>query len=270
MWNVAPDSFMNSLKKGKRKCPKCNGGIKRTHDDFLYEVRKAFGLEYTFLEKYKNANTSIKVRHNKCNHVYNVKPDHFLRGRRCPNCFGSRFIDTEIFKNEVNEMTGGEYKVLGEYKNARTKIMMKHNDCGFEWEITPDGFVTGSRCPQCRESQGEQRIRLYLEENHIKYLRQYEFSDCKNIQPLPFDFAILNEGNEVVLLIEYDGEFHYHPIVSKQHLKYQKHNDTIKNNYCKNKNIPLLRIPYWELHNIEKILHLNLNCKSTHELEVIA
>ena len=34
--------------------------------------------------------------------------------------------------------------------------------------------------------------------------------------------------------------------------------DGIKNNYCKNNNIPLLRIPYWEFNNIEKILENTL------------
>jgi len=74
------------------------------------------------------------------------------------------------------------------------------------------------------------------------------------------------------MLIEYDGEFHYKPArYSKDKnkmlvkLKYQQENDNIKNIYCKNNNIPLLRIPYWEFKNIETILEEEIStmCKST-------
>ena len=37
-------------------------------------------------------------------------------------------------------------------------------------------------------------------------------------------------------------------------LKKQQEHDKIKDNYCKDKNINLLRIPYWEFNNIENIL----------------
>ena len=33
-----------------------------------------------------------------------------------------------------------------------------------------------------------------------------------------------------------------------------KRNDNIKTEYCKNNNIKLIRIPYWEFDNIEQII----------------
>ena len=38
-------------------------------------------------------------------------------------------------------------------------------------------------------------------------------------------------------------------------LEYYKQNDNIKTQYCQNNNIKLIRIPYWELNNIETILN---------------
>ena len=35
-------------------------------------------------------------------------------------------------------------------------------------------------------------------------------------------------------------------------------NDNIKNQYCKDNNIKLVRIPYWEFDNIENILEKEL------------
>ena len=60
------------------------------------------------------------------------------------------------------------------------------------------------------------------------------------------------------MAIEYDGQQHYKPIekfgVEKAFEK-TKFRDVIKNNYCKDNNINLLRIPYWDYNNIEKILN---------------
>ena len=35
--------------------------------------------------------------------------------------------------------------------------------------------------------------------------------------------------------------------------------DTIKTEYCKKNNIKLIRIPYWEINNIEEILNKEIN-----------
>jgi DNA-directed RNA polymerase subunit RPC12/RpoP len=42
--------------------------------------------EYTFLEKYYNNDTKIKIRHDVCGHEYSVAPIKFLDNRRCPQC----------------------------------------------------------------------------------------------------------------------------------------------------------------------------------------
>lgn len=55
------------------------------------------------------------------------------------------------FVDEIKELVGNEYKVIGTYKTSRTKIEMKHNHCPENriWSITPDNFLRGSRCPTC-------------------------------------------------------------------------------------------------------------------------
>ena len=58
---------------------------------------------------------------------------------------------TNIFKEEVYNKVGDEYTVLGEYIGANDKILMKHNKCGYEYEVIPAGFLKGRRCPNCSE-----------------------------------------------------------------------------------------------------------------------
>lgn len=83
------------------------------------------------------------------------------------------------------------------------------------------------------------------------------FSDLKGLggTALRFDFAIHEKG-KLIMLIEYDGEFHYRPIRGQEALERQQIHDNLKNKYCSEHGISLLRIPYWESENIEKILEV--------------
>jgi very-short-patch-repair endonuclease len=89
-----------------------------------------------------------------------------------------------------------------------------------------------------------------LLENSYTILEQYSF---KEISKLKFDFYI----ESLNLCIEYDGIQHFEAIEhfgGEEALLKTKERDEIKNNYCFNNNINLLRIPYWEFHNIEKLI----------------
>jgi very-short-patch-repair endonuclease len=88
----------------------------------------------------------------------------------------------------------------------------------------------------------------------VVYHREYRFSKCKNLQPLPFDFYIPSHN----LCIEYDGEQHtiaYEYFGGDDKLKQTKQNDELKTSFCIANNIKLIRIPYTEYINIETILN---------------
>lgn len=38
-----------------------------------------------------------------------------------------------------------------------------------------------------------------------------------------------------------------------------KYRDNVKNNYCKQNNIKLIRIPYWDFSNLEEVLQQELS-----------
>lgn len=58
-------------------------------------------------------------------------------------------MTNEDFLIKLKEKVGDEYTVLGEYVNVRTKILMKHNICGFQYEVRPNDFQQGKRCAKC-------------------------------------------------------------------------------------------------------------------------
>ena len=144
VYKVRASSFL----KGRR-CPYCAGLVKKTDEEFKREINILVGDEYTFLDKYVNAITKLRVKHNKCNHVYYVAPAKFLAGNRCPYCAGLIKKTDKQFKHEVHILVGNEYTFLEPYVNAKTKIKVRHNNCGCVYSIAPTNFLKGSRCPHC-------------------------------------------------------------------------------------------------------------------------
>ena len=109
-----------------------------------------------------------------------------------------------------------------------------------------------SSCLYCASaSKGEEKIKLLLDNRNIKYLYNNNyFKDLKNPQNnnyLRYDFIILNDNEQPLYLIEYDGEQHFKSVErwgGEEKLKKQQEYDKIKNNYAINHNLPLIRIPY--------------------------
>lgn len=265
-WDAVPSTLLMGLKRGGG-CVDCSRIAKcearrKTPEEFRLEVFNLVGEEYTFLDDYEKAAIRIRVRHNKCGEVYAITPNKFLCGDRCNKCANElngirQRKEENTFKQEVFELVGNEYTVLGDYQTSQIKIKIRHNKCQHTYEVKPNNFLQGKRCPDCHKiSKGEVRIAKFLKKKKIKFKREKTFSECRAINVLPFDFYI-NDN----LLIEYDGEFHFEPArysKNKQKmldkLKSQQQNDRIKNQYCIDNGIYISRIPFWELDSIEDIL----------------
>ena len=91
--------------------------------------------------------------------------------------------------------------------------------------------------------KNENDIMTLLFQNNFIWTKQFAFEDCKDRLPLPFDIAVFDENFDLSYLIEYDGEQHFHNCGHFDYEKQHRH-DLIKNQYCFNNNIPLIRIPY--------------------------
>lgn len=127
--------------------------------------------------------------------------------------------------------------------------------CGNDFYVDINHFVDGKyQCNECRFRQSAiaAKVELWLNKNHIVYSKEKKFDDCKNKKPLPFDFYL----DDFNACIEVDGVGHYRPVAfggrkeEAQDIYEQRvQNDLIKTEYCKNNNIPLLRLPFWIIEN---------------------
>lgn len=129
-------------------------------------------------------------------------------------------------------------------------------DCGNRKVIQKDSLMNGTISCGCINSRGEREIAEYLRKHGVRFKIQYGFPDLIGGLPLKFDFAIFNEDEKLVALIEYQGEQHYQAIDffgGQQKFERQKENDDFKLNYCKKNGIKLVEIPYWD--DVEKYLY---------------
>lgn len=107
----------------------------------------------------------------------------------------------------------------------------------------------------CIKSIGEETIAKILTNHQIIYFKEYTIPSIKENHNYRFDFAILDDNNIIKYFIEYDGSQHFQSSNSGWNNEYNliqtQERDAIKNQWCKDNNIPLIRIPYWHLKDLK-------------------
>lgn len=249
-WIARPSNILSN--KG---CPKCSNCVKRSHEQYVNEVA-IVNSDIEVIGQYINMKEPILHICKKHNIQWKTSPSIIMQGCGCPECGKEKLRkqQTKTHNQYINELKdiNPNITVIGTYKGANTSILHKCLIDGNEWHSTPGNILFGNGCPQCNESKGERKIRLWLDNHNIIYETQKSFRHCRDKKPLPFDFYLPNKRTA----IEFDGEQHYKAINHFGGIKAfeirQKH-DNIKNEYCKNNGISLLRIPYFK--NIEEELN---------------
>ena len=255
------DNFKNA--KQRCKCDKCKGRNPRM---FSYEYVKNFieNEGYKLLSKEYNGNKQrIKVM---CpnGHEWKVRFTDFKNGRRCYYCSCCYKPTVEEIRMKLSKY--GYTLLSKEYNSSNEHIDIKCPH-GHKYSATYHNFDNGKRCPYCsnKYSKGEYKLINLFNNYKIDYKHQYIFNDCRDTLPLPFDFYLYDYN----CCIEFDGEGHYEPrnwngasnekAIETYELTVS--HDAIKTQYCNDNNIKLIRIPYWEYNNIEKIICQELNIK---------
>lgn len=173
---------------------------------------------------------------------------------RTKSCGCQRFIHSkENGRKRIKDLTGQRFGHLTVIKESNQRNGGNH----ILWECQCDCSnknITYVRtndllnhriisCGCAAYSSGEIQIEEILNKKNIKYFSQYIFKECKNINPLPFDFYLPDYN----CCIEYDGKQHFKPIKTwggEERFKVQQKRDSIKNQYCQNNGLYLIRIPY--------------------------
>lgn len=214
---------------------------------------------------YNGAKNKIKCQCLECNNVWETTPYSILTLKYgCPKCarekakFNQRQTQEE-FESKLRAVS--PYVVaISEYVSRNDKIQFCctiHNE--YYYQLPYDALNGKCGCFKCQDkSNGEKAVSNFLRENSISFIAQYRFDNCRNKRRLPFDFYLPDYNT----CIEYDGELHYKSVEyfgGEKALQETQRRDNIKTQYCKENNIKLIRIPYWDFDNINTILSTELN-----------
>lgn len=183
----------------------------------------------------------------------------------CPFCVGQRagkYNNLEYLRPDLtiewdyekNQNSPSDYTEFSDKKVSW--ICLK---CNHPWEAQIKSRSNGRGCPKCSQSKGEKKIYNFLVEHNVKFKDEFPLDGCRYKGQLYLDFYL----SDYRIAIEYNGKHHYEPVrfsysileeQAKENLRLQKKKDKIKEKYCRDNDIRLLVIPYWEFDNIEKIM----------------
>lgn len=195
---------------------------------------------------------------------------YYLTHADCPSC---GCVGKEISKqnglNNKRDLTGQKFGKLTVVKDSGLRKQTPNGtmiiwDCVCDCDenkivqVSSNDLTSGNTMScGCMRSRGEELIGRILSCLNIDFKNNYHFIDCKNPKTdkfLYFDFYLLNYN----ICIEYDGEQHYtYSNTGKgwntyDNFKDTQYRDSIKDQYCKDHNIPLIRIPYWDYEKLNE------------------
>lgn len=257
---VLISSYNNMITAGNG-CKYCgfeSRGIKhRISKDDIIKVLTEKGFTYIDHDyTRRTSNSSSKVRiHCICNKHKNKGVQYLDYYNLQHNKVGCKYCaGKERTKDDLQTEFDKDYRNITildfiSYRN----IVVQCDKCGYIWETTGVNINSGHGCPRCNMSNFEKKIESVLLDNNIKYIQQYKYDDCRDINPLPFDFYL----SDFNVLIEVDGQGHYKPInfggisdhEAQLHYETTKRHDQIKDKYCESHSIKLIRIPYFTIDN---------------------
>ena len=186
-----------------------------------------------------------------------------VSGCLCKKCRQQKIVDSKTKYNPGDIITSKTDKKflfiretepqIGRVKTVRCGIFIALDDNNkpvrkeFYSQL---GHIVSGDCTgeNTRKSNAEINFASCLDSLEIKYETEktYEGLLSKNGGFLRFDF-LLHLNNKQDILIELDGEQHYKPCEKfggEESFQKLKENDSLKNEYCEQHNIPLIRIPY--------------------------
>lgn len=157
---------------------------------------------------------------------------------------------TENNKQHLEGQRFGKLVVLEETDLRKgTNIIWKCQcDCGNICYVTTSSLNKGdTKSCGCLKSYGELIIGQLLQSNNISFIKEYSFDTCvfSNKQKAKFDFYVNNK-----YLIEFDGKQHFEEILFFGDFNNIQYRDKVKNKWCLDNNIPLIRIPYSQINKI--------------------
>jgi very-short-patch-repair endonuclease len=234
-------------------CPKCTGKS-LSDDELLKRMNMMHNNKYDYsLVLFTGMLNKVKIICSEHGIFEQKLSNHINLKQGCIKCANVYLSNKEEFIIKSVNKHGNLYNYDNViYKGAKKNVDILCKKHGL-FSQSPTKHLSGNGCPTCKLSKGEHSIMIYLDSNKIDYISQYRIKGFNLI----FDFYLPDYN----LCIEYDGLQHFKPVNyfgGIDAFNLQIKNDSLKNKYCLENQIKLLRIKYTDFSNIELILNENL------------
>lgn len=257
----------SALRNGQsNSCGKCKEKKEKIKKEKLNLIGQKFGKWFVIEKDIENSKSHYgsywKCRC-ECGKISSIRGT-VLTSKKSSGC-----LSCSIKRTHIKDEVGNKYGLLtvlelDEEKTDNYKWSNnKHNafwkcqcDCGNICSILGIYLRNGDvkSCGCLGKSFGEHKIESILKENNISFIRDKKyFTDLiiSNGGIGRYDFILLDENQKPYRLIEFDGEQHFKETnYFTRTLEENQKDDALKNQYALQHNLPLVRIPYWEVNNI--------------------
>ena len=235
------------LKQQNHQCPTCNSKFSQNIDlqRHINSVHLKIKVYLCDQCEYKTASQYSLPSHIKAVHL---KEQHYV----CEQC-DSKFARNSHLQTHINSV----------------HLKIKDYQCTqCEYKCSLNGNLQNhiKRCTgDVNCSAGEYKILKLLEklnyEKDVDFLHNSSFWNIKDKGLLRWDFVI-NHTSDNPKVLEYDGRQHLVPVSfggcsiekARENFENSQRRDKIKNDYCKENNIPILRISYLDIDNMEPLI----------------
>lgn len=233
-YNVAAKHLVN----GKMKSCGC---LKKRKDEAF--IGQQFG-DLKVIEKIDSdkKNSIWKCKCN-CGNVISVSKKNLLSGQKSCGCSRIKDIKGKRFGKLI------ALEPTSERKYGNNVVWLCQCDCGNKCKVALSSLENNlTKSCGCLTSLGELKIMELLNSKKIPFEKQKTFGTCKFFDTnalARFDFYVNDK-----YLIEFDGRQHFESIDIWEPLEDIQKRDNYKNQWCKENNIPLIRIPYTHLKDL--------------------
>jgi hypothetical protein len=159
------------------------GYNKKTKEEILerFYNRWKDEFDYSYAE-FNGMKTKIKIYHPKCQTFFDQSPDWHLRLKYgCKYCAdkkkGSyRANTTEGFIERLKAVHGDKYNYDEVVYITNEKIIITHNECGYQFLQGPYDHLNGKGCPECFGSK-KKTLEQFIEQARMTHGNEYDYSN---------------------------------------------------------------------------------------------
>lgn len=171
----------NQLLHKTQKCPLCETKThKFTNEEFIERLKEKFGDRFDYSKvNYVNSRSEVTLICNNCGTEFQKNAKWILNQKNpCTGCdYKNKDLNKRKFLDRVKNKFGDKLSFTEiDYKNAKCDIKVHCNECGYDFNTTPD-FLIGTKfgCPNCARINSRKTVEEFIAKSREKHGDKYEY-----------------------------------------------------------------------------------------------